>query len=70
MTFYPHKSFLLFLEHFKKNNVPACCTDRLQPMDLTVQKTVKAKLKSSFENWFLEKIVAQIKKNGSDEVPI
>ena len=39
-------------------------------MDLTVQKTVKAKLKSSFENWFLEKIVAQIKKNGSDEVSI
>ena len=41
-----------------------------KPMDLTVQKTVKAKLKSSFENWYSEKIVAQIKKSGSDEVSI
>ena len=39
-------------------------------MDLTVHKTVKAKLKSSFENWYSEKIVAQIKKKGSGEVPI
>ena len=66
VTFYPHKSFLLILEHLKKNNicvvyVPARCTDRLQPIDLTVQQTVKAKLKTSFENWYSEKIVAQIK---------
>ena len=39
-------------------------------MDFAVQKTVKAKLKSSFENRYPEKIVAQIKKNGSSEVPI
>ena len=31
---------------------------------------VLSKLKSSFENWYSELIVAQIKKNGSDEVPI
>ena len=38
--------------------------------DSTEQKKVKAKLKSSFEIWYSEKIVAQIKKNGSNEVPI
>ena len=31
---------------------------------------VLSKLKSSFENWYPEQIVAQIKKNGFDEVPI
>ena len=31
---------------------------------------VLSKLKSSFENWYSEQIVAQVKKNGSDEVPI
>ena len=31
---------------------------------------VLSKLKSSFENWYSEQTVAQIKKNGSDEVPL
>ena len=54
-----------FLNDLKKHNisivyVPPSCTDRLQPMDLTVQKVVKDKLKDSFQQWYASKITKQL----------
>ena len=42
--------------------IPKTCTDRLQPMDLSVNKPVKNHLKSSFQMWYASQIQAQIKK--------
>lgn len=50
-----------FIVDLKSNGIcivyiPPSCTDRLQPMDLTVQKVVKDKLKERFQKWFKMKI--------------
>lgn len=39
--------------------VPATCTDRLQPMDLSVNKSAKNFLRSEFQNWYAEQLAAQ-----------
>ena len=40
--------------------VPANCTDRLQPMDLSVNKSVKAFLRSQFSTWYSNEVFKQI----------
>lgn len=63
-----------FLDHLKQNNicivfVPANCTDKLQPMDLSVQKSVKDRLKSKFQAWYSNEILKQVEKDTSiDEI--
>ena len=32
--------------------VPACCTDRLQPLDISVKRLAKAFLRSEFQKWY------------------
>jgi hypothetical protein len=47
--------------------VPACCTDRLQLLDVSVQKAVKNHLRQSFEDCYADEIVKQLNENkGSD----
>lgn len=43
-------------------SVPPCCTDRLQPLDVSVQKsvTVKNKMRYLFEQWYSNEIVKQL----------
>ena len=36
--------------------VPANCTDRLQPLDLTVNKTAKSFLQRQFQDWYANEI--------------
>ena len=40
--------------------VPARCTDRLQPMDLSVNKSIKDKLKFAFQLWYAGEIKRQM----------
>ena len=37
--------------------VPACCTDRLQPLDVSVNKSVKDCLKNEFRLWYSEQVM-------------
>ena len=39
--------------------VPPNCTDRLQPMDLSVQKHVKDFMKGCFQKWYTDQILSQ-----------
>lgn len=43
------------------------CTDRLQPMDLTVQKIVKDKLKERFQKWYANQISKQLENGNTDQ---
>ena len=59
-----------FLSAMRENDVlvafvPANCTDRLQQMDLSVQKAVKDRLKDKFNDWYSSQIVKQLDK-GTD----
>ena len=61
-----------FLNFLSENNikvvyVPACCTDRLQPLDVSVQKAVKNHLRQSFEDWYADEIVKQLNENKGSE---
>ena len=40
--------------------VPANCTDRLQPLDLSVNRSAKAFLQSQFQNWYASELKKQI----------
>ena len=41
--------------------IPANCTDRLQPLDISVNKSVKEFLRSKFQEWYSKKICSQLK---------
>ena len=50
-----------FLSLLKKHNiisvqVPAHCTDKLQPLDVSVNKPIKDHLKKSFQSWYSEEV--------------
>ena len=40
--------------------VPANCTSKLQPMDLSVQKCVKDRMRNSFEDYYAELVVKSL----------
>ena len=46
--------------------VPASCTDRLQPLDISVNKSAKSFLKSEFQKWYSEEIAHQLSNSDGD----
>ena len=53
------------LSKLEENNVrvviiPANCTDRLQPLDLSVNKVAKDFLRTQFSNWYADQICSQL----------
>ncbi len=46
--------------------VPACCTDRLQPLDISVNKAAKTFFRSEFQAWY----AGQVQQQFSDEEAI
>ena len=45
--------------------IPPNCTDRLQPLDLSVNKAAKEFLRRKFQNWYATKVCAQL--DGKEE---
>ena len=43
--------------------------DRLQPLDLSVNKSAKDFLRSQFQDWYAEQVFSQLQE-GSDIIPI
>ena len=46
--------------HIERVVVPANCTDRLQPLDLSVNKPAKEFLRRKFQEWFASQIASQL----------
>ena len=40
--------------------VPANCTDRLQPMDLSLDKSEKSFLRNEFQTWYAKEVCSQL----------
>ena len=63
---------LLLLErnHIDFVFVPPNCTDRLQPLDLSVNKPAKDFLKGKFQlqQWYSDKVFNQLCENDSEEI--
>ena len=54
-----------FCELLEKNNidhvnVPANCTDKLQPLDLSVNKPLNDEMKKRFQDWYAEEVEKQL----------
>ena len=45
--------------------VPPNCTDRLQPLDVSVNRSAKHFIRGKFESWYADRIMAQ-QGNGQD----
>ena len=48
--------------------VPANCTDRLQPLDVSINKPAKEFLRSKFQGWFADEIASKLESN--DKTPV
>ena len=60
------------LQELEDNNiqsvlVPANCTDRLQPMDLSVTKSIKSFLRSQFSTWYSQEVFKQMEAHKQQE---
>ena len=59
---------LLEANHFLKAVVPANCTDRLQPLDVSVNKAAKEFLRRQFQDWYSDQIVVQLRQDRESAV--
>jgi len=52
------------LSHLRSHNIPiqlsANCTDKLQPLDISVNKLMKDHLKSKFQQWYAKEVRRQL----------
>ena len=64
-----------FLDTLEKNNiliveVPANCTDRLQPLELSINKPLKSHMKNSFQQWYAMQVMRSLEEGKSDVQPV
>ena len=50
--------------------VPANCTDRLQPLDVSVNKAAKNFMRDQFQRWYAEQIQQQVQDNLKNPVDL
>jgi len=65
-------SILKFLDSHNLDVVllPANCTDRLQPLDLSVNKPAKDFFRSQFQDWYAKKLYTQLQEQSTEVTPI
>ena len=56
----PALTELLERHHIHSCLIPPKTTDRLQPMDIVVNKPTKAPLMEQFQNWYSEQVTQQL----------
>ena len=63
------------LSHLRKNNIipiqlPANCTDRLQPLDVSINKPMKDHIKSQFQQWYAKEVTKQLQMTPLSQVKV
>ena len=61
---------LLLKSNFRTVLIPPNCTDKLQPMDVSINKPMKDKLRSQFQAWYSSEVEAQLKDTTIDQVKV
>ena len=50
--------------------IPANCTDKLQPLDISINKPMKDEVKKRFHQWYSEEVSKQLKTVSVHEVQV
>ena len=50
--------------------VPASCTDKLQPLDVSINKPLKADMKTRFQLWYAAEVQRLLKESDSVKVDV
>lgn len=66
----PRINSMLKKRHIYIVMVPANCTDRLQPLDISVNKAVKAFLRSQFQDWYATCMCQQMRLRSDEKQPL
>ena len=51
-------------------NIPANCTDRLQPLDISVNKAAKEFMRAKFREWYAEQVQKQLDQGEQEFTPV
>ena len=54
-------SSLLTAHNICTVKIPANCTDKLQPMDIAINKPTKDRLRANFQSWYAKEVSKQLK---------
>ena len=67
-----HKELLKLIDDNNINTViiPANCTDRLQPLDLSVNKAVKNFLRKQFQEWYAQEVFSQLEEERDELIDL
>ena len=66
----PEFSALLQKHNIIQVPVPAYCTDKLQPLDISINKPVKDEVRRRFQSWYAEKVSKQLRTVSIHEVRV
>ena len=66
----PRINSMLKKRHIYIVMVPANCTERLQPLDISVNKAVKAFLRSQFQDWYATCMCQQMRLRSDEKTTI
>ena len=58
-----HTHTYIHTEGILGNQACACCTDRLQPLDLSVNKAVKNFLIKQFQDWYAKEVFTHLEED-------
>ena len=50
--------------------IPANCTDKLQPMDIAINKPMKHHLRANFQTWYAKEVSKQLKFSSAKEIKV
>ena len=50
--------------------IPASCTNRLQPLDVSVNKSAKEFLRKKFQLWYSEQVCSQLEEESDEVKPV
>ena len=63
-------SAMLAENNIKTVQIPANCTDKLQPLDVAINKPMKDRLKSNFVHWYSKEVGKLLKVSSVKEIKV